>query len=376
MQLIQIVSRLPPAVSGVGDYALLLARQLRDAHGIDTKFVLTDSDWSGDPQLEGFDVQQLPRRTAKDLLKIVNDDCVGPVLMHYVGYAYAPKGCPFWLIRALEHWQLQRTQNTSAQFPRLLVMFHELYATGPLWNSAGITSSIQKWLTRRLARIADVCFTNRRRSALELEKMRASSEPEVKVFPVFSNFGDAPNRAALAKRGSQAVWFGGIGRGAKDRVTGLNRLRAAVGKLAISKVVAVGCKGMNFETLGIPIEQHSVLSREAVTHVLSQSRIGILDYYDGYLGKSGIFAAYCSHGLMPLLVAANASELDGLQSGRHFLVAASLKDSPPPANLQQIADAASTWYASHDLARTSSAFAAALNEEKSTPRPEALAALS
>jgi hypothetical protein len=36
----QIIPRLPPAIDGVGDYALSLARQLRHDYDIDTHFII------------------------------------------------------------------------------------------------------------------------------------------------------------------------------------------------------------------------------------------------------------------------------------------------------------------------------------------------
>src|SRR5262245_27172908 len=54
MEIIQIVPSFPPAVSGVGDYALLLANELRKAHNLHTRFIVGDSDWAGSPEADGF----------------------------------------------------------------------------------------------------------------------------------------------------------------------------------------------------------------------------------------------------------------------------------------------------------------------------------
>jgi len=356
LQITQIVPRLPPAISGVGDYALLLARELRKTHQVDTKFVLTDTDWRGESRIDGFEVERLPRKTDEVLRAAMGNSSARWTVLHYVGYAYAPKGCPLWLIRALE-----RTVGLRTEPPQpLITMFHELYATGPLWTSAGLTSTFQKRLTKRLARLSDICFTNRYHSALELNSMRRSHKEKARVFPVFSNFGEPLKPAALAQRRPQAIWFGGLGRSVRNVTKTLAHLRNILRQFEISKLIVIGTNRINLEAAGIHCERHVHLVPEVASRLLSESRFGFLDYYDGYLGKSGIFAAYCSHGLVPILFEPNASEADGLECGRHFLLASSVND--PGTQVQQIADAAWTWYHSHNVAKTAIAFAQAFRQ--------------
>jgi len=59
LEILQIVPRFPPAISGVGNYACLLARQLRAAHGIDTRFLVCDPYGSEKPEIDGFAVERL-----------------------------------------------------------------------------------------------------------------------------------------------------------------------------------------------------------------------------------------------------------------------------------------------------------------------------
>ena len=46
-QIIQIVPKLPPAIDGLGDYALNIARQLYKDFGVKTHFVVGDPAWVG-----------------------------------------------------------------------------------------------------------------------------------------------------------------------------------------------------------------------------------------------------------------------------------------------------------------------------------------
>jgi hypothetical protein len=107
---------------------------------------------------------------------------------------------------------------------------------------------------------------------------------------------------------------------------------------------------------------------------LSQSRAGFLDYFDGYLGKSSVFAAFASHRLVPLLLAPNSSEADGLVSQRHFLFAP-VRDELRLDTQQQIADAALEWYTPHRLNRMASAIGRTLNVPFPLEQSPAAAAL-
>ena len=52
LEIVQIVPRLPPSISGVGDYAYLLARELRATHDIHTHFIVCDPFWEGAENVE------------------------------------------------------------------------------------------------------------------------------------------------------------------------------------------------------------------------------------------------------------------------------------------------------------------------------------
>src|SRR4051812_530316 len=100
--IVQIVPKLPPAINGLGDYALNLARQLRKDLGIDTQFIVGEPTWEGKREIEGFPIHQIERHSNKaleDLLQKISSD---KLLLHYGSYAYAKRGCPTWLINGLK----------------------------------------------------------------------------------------------------------------------------------------------------------------------------------------------------------------------------------------------------------------------------------
>src|SRR5437763_11985208 len=153
MHLFSIIPRLPPLVDGIGDYALSLAQLLREEIDVDTHFIVTDPAWTGVGQIDGFEVTHLSARSTGELLSALpaND---ATVLLHYEGYGYATRGCPLWLVNALEQWRAEDNRR------RLVTMFHELYATGPPWTSAFWLSSVQRKLMTRLARLSDPWMTS------------------------------------------------------------------------------------------------------------------------------------------------------------------------------------------------------------------------
>lgn len=382
-RMVQVVPFFPPAISGVGDYALLLARELRRAHDIQTLFVVCDPNWSkaeigkqkakigsissdlrpsappgGEGkwvmESDGFTVFQLKDRSAEELLRMLSQpEMPATVLLHYVGYGYAKRGCPGWLVNGIDAWR--KAQGAR----RLLTMFHELYAFGPPWRSSFWTSVLQRRLTVRLARLSDRCQTNRRLSANDLERMATKHAGAIRVLPVFSNFGEPSEPAPLLQRPPQATMFGDFGRSVRNRAEGLKLLDKTCRQLGIQKLINVG-NTIAVQALGgggIEVENRGFVSPQEASHLLCRCRVGLLDYFDRCLAKSGVFAAYCSHAVVPALLAANCSDPDELLADRHFLVAASLKEPVCPSRQQEIADAALKWYAPHNLAKTAESVA-------------------
>src|SRR5882724_4983623 len=125
LEIVQIVPRLAPTVTGVGDYALLIAEELRRAHGISTRFIVGDPHWDGPANVNRFSVAKVAARSANDLVRSLAEEpgMQTPVLLHYVGYGYQKRGCPIWLVRGLAQWR------SGAAERRLFTMFHELYAS-------------------------------------------------------------------------------------------------------------------------------------------------------------------------------------------------------------------------------------------------------
>lgn len=348
MTLTAIIPRLPPVVDGVGDYALCLARLLRDNVGVTTRFIVTDPAWSGAADIDGFSVRRMTSHSTDELLNLLGGDSSAgeQVLLHYEGYGYAKRGCPFWLVEALERWRL-----TSAE--RLLVtMFHELYATGPPWTSSFWLSPLQKNLTTRLARLSDQWLTSLESYAHAVRKMKSKESSKPNHLAVFSSIGEPKSAAPLNERRRRLVVFGTRGRRIevyKRSAADLNRICDALG---IEEIIDIG-RSVDFDissVVKVPVVTCGELPASEVSDVLMDSVAGVIDYPARMLGKSTIFAAYCSHRMIPIVADdGDGRSADGLEAGANYWLSSIAGEQLTPASGQLIADRGFDWYQSHNL---------------------------
>src|SRR4051812_20716814 len=99
-----IVPRLPPSIDGLGDYGLKLATELKHIYGLESVFIVADPNWEKSEKIP-FEAFKLDNRHSSNLLSLLPDEDGSKVLLHYVGYGYAKRGCPFWLVQALKDWK-------------------------------------------------------------------------------------------------------------------------------------------------------------------------------------------------------------------------------------------------------------------------------
>ncbi|HWS99657.1 MAG TPA: hypothetical protein VN256_05230 [Pyrinomonadaceae bacterium] len=342
MLLTQIVPRLPPMIDGVGDYALGLARGLRDGFQVETRFVVTDAAWDGGDRVEGFGVSRLGGRSVEELLGALPRGETASALVHYGGYAYAKRGCPAWLVRALGHWR------EEAGGRRLLTFFHELYAAGPPWTSSFWLSRRQRSLAARLARASDESLTS---LGLYASRLRWMGARGAESLPVFSSVGEPATTAPLASRRRRLVVFGTRGRRAEVYRRSAGELNRVCRRLKIEEVWDIGREADSpaARLLDVPVIYCGETTAREVSEILLDSVAGVIDYPADMLGKSTIFAAYCAHRVLPLVAnRGQGGEADNLRAGTHYrLVEDSERLGLDAA--QRLADAAFDWYQTHTL---------------------------
>lgn len=354
MKIIQVVPRLPPATDGLGDYALSLALQMRQFFDINTHFIVADQRWIGKAHIEGFNISKVPMQSANKLSSLLESEAFldTTVLLHYVNYGYAKRGCPIWLIEGLQHWQNRTVQHS------LITMFHEVYAYGfPPWNSSFWLSPIQKRLASQLAQLSDCCFTSRKEYATLLYKLSKGKHSQISTLPVFSTVGEQKQVLSLEKRHKKIVIFGSSAMRKNVYQKSSAELLHACKLLKIEEIIDIGSSIQLTPTIGsIPIIGMGQLPAPTVSKILSRSLAGFFDYIPGYLAKSTIFAAYCSHGMLPISARYNPSQLDGIEAGKQYWIPEN-STTGLALNLQTIANYAHAWYQEHQLSVQAKLFA-------------------
>ncbi|MEC4806243.1 MAG: glycosyltransferase family 1 protein [Jaaginema sp. PMC 1080.18] len=352
-RVIQIVPTLPPIVDGLGDYALNLARQLRQSQ-IETEFIVGDPEWQGD-RCEDFKATVLTRRSASDLLALLPRD--RPILLHYSGYGYAKRGVPQWLISALQ----QRREN------HLVTMFHEVYTydRGPFWSSSFWLSPLQKQLAKQLIQRSDRLVTNRESYAQLIQQLSPQPHLNVTVLPVFSNLGEPKVLKPLQQRQRRLIILGHRNTRQRTYTQYSEQLQQACQALNITQIYDIG-KPLEEDIQSIspcPVIKMGVTPATQISEIMQDAIAGFLSFPPPeYLGKSSIFAAYCAHGLIPILANASPFPVEGLVSGIHYWVAQ--KHPLLESTIITIRDNALSWYNSHNLTQQQSIFTTLLTQLK------------
>jgi hypothetical protein len=362
MLVTSIVTRLPPIIDGVGDHAFNLALKLRQDFDIETHFIVGDPTWTEITQIEGFSVSKIRECSTKNLLSMLQSERFSstPILLHYVNYGYAKRGCPVWLVDALQSW---RTKNNNRS---LVTMFHETYASGPPWTSSFWLSPLQKKLAARLVKMSTHCLTSRENYAKVLSQLSLGKHTQIPTLPVFSNIGEPEQVPPLVERSKRLVIFGSPTSRRRVYQESFAELERTCELLEIEEILDIGTStNLTLSTVNkVPVVEFGQRSASEISHFLLNSLVGFFDYNPEYLAKSGIFAAYCAHGLLPVSNRPSAFLVDGLEAGKHYW----FPDKPLTGlkelvELQTIANNAYAWYQTHNLSVQSKTFAALLTNK-------------
>ena len=346
--ILSIVPRLPPAVDGVGDYACLLADALAAQQGIYTKFIACDPAQPIDSRLGDLGAVGLMTRSRDSLLDIL--DCcndIDTVFLHYVGYGYHKRGCPFWLEAALKKWRRAKSSR------RLMVMFHEVYASSNRpWNSQFWTSLPQRQVAKDLIQLADVVMTSNQRFIDLINGLSINHRERIAAVPVFSTVGECAAPKPLSERQPWLVTFGNSGFRKAIYTNSLEQLTSVCQQLEIQEIYDIGHSSPEIvrSIPGVKVNPMGILPATEISQIFSQARVGFINYPIPYIAKSTIFAAYSSHQLLSVFDRANLGDnLDGVEIDREYW---SVRDSSNTIDLhtaQILASNAYRWYERHSL---------------------------
>ena len=262
--------------------------------------------------------------------RFVTSDCT--LVIHYECYGYHQRGCPFWLIRSL------RRLRSLRDF-RMISVFHELYASGPPWTSAFYLEPFQRFLLRALVKLSDKVVTS---TPVYMRTLKQQGK-NPGTHPVISNIGEPLAPSELKKRANRAVVFGLPH--SRRPLFESNMLEAALQKLLIDEVLEIGkpCGQRAPNASGLRWRQCGELSGKQVSELFLQSRFGLLHYPRNLLSKSGVFAAYSSHRMVPVLIAKPGSRVEELEPQFHYLDSSDMGPLDT-TTLQRIADQSWRWY--------------------------------
>lgn len=331
LDVLQIVPAVPPAIDGVGDYAFAVSQKMEAMAAVRSELFCPDMRTCGydDARLMGeFLRRARGRRT---------------LVLQYSGYGYSDCGAPLWLAEGISRWK----QDSSGQ-RRLVTVFHELYASGRIWSRSFWFSPRQRRVARRLAQLSDAILTS---SQLHADVLRGwNSGIQIAILPIPSNVGEV-DQLTEGRREPIIAVFGQ--RGNKTRLFLENRRNWDTVRSRLPETVIHDLgpgTGLDIKKLtGLPAREHGTVAKTEVSERLSSALHGALDYGQMTLEKSGVFAALCSHGVVPIVFRYQSSKNSTLREGDHFVSPHAI--SPSMDSFTRIARNAHRWYMEHNLER-------------------------
>ncbi|MEM1256114.1 MAG: hypothetical protein AAGI69_27055 [Cyanobacteria bacterium P01_H01_bin.21] len=346
-RILQIVPRIFPDVDGVGDYALQLAHQLCDRNQILSDFLVFRPNPKLQPRVDQFPVHRLDNHTVQGVLDRLPAN-VSTVLLQYSNYPYlhGKLDAPMWLVdalKALKHKGL-----------RIVVMFHELPTLR--YRQIRCPNVIQRRVSRGLAQVADVVITNN--IAFQQTLAQWTKSP-VHCIPNFSTIGALEQVTPLSERKRSLIVFGSSDRTRvyRNNTETINRICHI---LDINILYDVG-RPVEWDdsSLDVNVARTGFLPAIEVSQLLAESLAGVFDYrrFPQNLAKSTVYAAYCSHGLLPICNGSGLKPQDKIMANHHYVVTSSLEEFAQPSSLQAIAHNAYAHYQTRTLAQSAAKFA-------------------
>jgi hypothetical protein len=302
---VHIAPQLPPAIDGVGDYCanlwrhwpqpqpgwtFLVARGADETRGVIPELDVREFGLNGDALAAALE------RTHADA-----------IVLHYVGYAYQPKGIPVWLPGAIGRWKRARPGR------RVVTMFHEMYARSSPLRSPFWVAPFARKIIAGLVALSDIWITNCDRYHAQLMAEFNARAELGRMLPIPSNI---PVTAPVGPSSRSALRF-------RIALFGLARTRlwalARHGKLLhamqerglIEHITLLGKRPEGkdeaaWKTCAARIGEVAWRSRfdlsaGEISDELAEHDLGLIANEPDILTKSGVFAALTAHGVVPIV---------------------------------------------------------------------------
>ena len=294
--LLQIVPKAPGGIDGVGDYALTVAKKLRETFGCDTVFATFKTSSSENPG--GFEVLPLDGLLERSIQKYDH------VLLHYVNYGFQKRGVPFRLLTILQALVEQHRG-------RMVTIFHELYASGPPWTSAFWLRPLQIRLAKAVARLSDTCIVSSDNFVSELKRM--APHARIQLHPVPSGLEEpslSPNQIVDRDLHQWAI-VGGTAL-AERSLRSFRRLLSRIPDSIAPRSLFVLGGNENPVTrsllvdLAVQSDYRPHIAAAEASEILRTCSFAWFDYFHrpdvetSVILKSSAFAAACAHAVIPV----------------------------------------------------------------------------
>jgi hypothetical protein len=363
--ILQIVPKIPGELEGVGDYALTIARKLRERFTVETVFgVLTTSFVPGpgrsNPSVEGFNLVAL-EHLLKPPFPEFDQPNLGKVLLHYVNYGFQKRGVPFRLLSILRG--LRRRQRG-----RLVTIFHELYASGPPWTSAFWLQPVQIRLAKSVAHLSDSCIVSSDNSGRELKRL--VPDAHIELHPVPSGIGEpslSQNQIAGRDPHRWAI-FGGtalVGRSLRSFYELFSGIPASIAprKLfvlggdenpATRSLLADLVRMTNSPDRTIECDYRPRVAASEASTILQTCSFAWFNYFHRpdvettVILKSSAFASACAHAVIPIFPHSGTNiSIAGDSLPGPFFIHQARVEVPGVAERAEVATKIYDWYQRH-----------------------------
>ena len=345
-RILQIVPRAPGSHEGVGDYALRLAERLSSDYETDTIFAAAET---GSLSRVGNFAVVAPLDTT---VERACANCRG-IVLHYVNYGYHKRGLPVRLPQFL-----RRLRDVS--HGRLVTIFHELYASSAPWRSAFWLQRWQKSIARKIVRVSDACVVSS--EVMRDLLLRVAPGTAISVHPVISTLGEPAIAADQFVRRDPHRWaiFGGTHLINRSLNSFRRCLECIPDFFAPRELFILGGRDddevrreMN-RIRGVHCHYHPAVEAEVASELLAQCSFGWIDYFHhpdvptAVILKSGSFASYCAHGVIPVFPhAASAISLQGDSLPGPYFVETNRTNLPAPTDRTKVSTDIYEWYHRH-----------------------------
>ena len=332
----------PPAINGLGDYSYLLGQEIEKQLPQATIFYL------GLQQSEVVTLTNYVSFEKKNLSQIINTNQINLLFINYSNYGYQKKGVPVWLVKEVA--------TIKAMGVKVITFFHEVYASGKVWQSVFWLHQVQKKIFQNLYYLSDAVFCSNQRVQTIIQSETKDKGSKSQNIGLFSNITEPNVLIPWANREKVAVVFGSYGRRklVYDKIVAINKFCK---QTDLVKIIDIGNGKCNeeWQKIQVPVIAKGILPNVEIAAILANIQFGFIDYATSLLGKSGIFAAYAAFGIVPInFTDDNEKAMDGLNVDIQFY-------EPKYIPLNFNSGAIFSWYQQRNIVNHTKAIIASLN---------------